>query len=987
MTYHHVHQILLLIWCYQSHSISNTICTDSDTKTVYSECSGVSSERWQVFVSDSTACTPPPPVKVAACDKTCRSGEILRNFTDCVPCGKGTYSPGNMVVYPWLDPGINQGISFLSSKIKLIDKSCADIWIDSDTVVLPADQCYNVITVSFKLVKPGSLTLHYYYPDDRVDLVFNLKTSNSKTCDVGVTIESQQGEQSFHWQTAKFDVPTKGQHLLEIKSTAFFNLEPESLASVPLESPRIGKFAVTGTDPYTACSSCPSGFISPREGLSECAPCPQNTSTRKDDKTQCIPCPPGQYSEPPLSPGGVSSTHSGVNNGQQLECVPQVDCPESQFVPVVGPCRKGVSRLSWKEVVTNKCSNTLPTEDKPCQKCQPGSEKVGGNCEFCADGTHNSGGSDMCLPCSPNTISLKGLYYVWWDRIPDQWQVRCPDCWHPAGRFLLGKTKNYQPISINFGAVEYSSNVITSNVVGLFTVQFKLVCPASCSFLIIKEHRVSDVKMREVVESYDKSVGDSVPEIARVNVLQTSSLDTESPADNQEFSLQLSGDGAFVHLFAVNFTNTRKGGSSYCFPCTGAGCKECVLGMVYEKRTCQNCDDEEGRCVKCPENTYHVISGSVLDSDYNSRCLRCPPGTLAQPGSTSCYTPCSLVLPSSNNSYDVSILSDAIVYDQPNSFPDQFGNRFHYRYRMKLCSADGNLPKVDCINDNVRGAQICQLNVLTKTNGSETVSNPTVKGNVVSRISEATHSGMGVVVQFTTSSIVPECDRITTNITLLCNRDHTGLMRMQENSVCRLSFVYDGPFGCRLCKDSDYNSIISSCEEGIKNVTYIKREGVVCLGGVPLPPLSTEECTPFHESLSDSIRRFKLYIGLGVILFAILILGLCLLGWYSSNLKHKLDGYAQLSYANDDKYSGVRGGPNNNFVFAESDSDDNEGSEDTLVYTRSGVGAVVGGRRKGRSPGDIISDKLHQLHGRLVPGRERNVGQEDIMQLTSNFEI
>ena len=83
----------------------------------------------------------------------------------------------------------------------------------------------------------------------------------------------------------------------------------------------------------------------------------------------------------------------------------------------------------------------------------------------------------------------------------------------------------------------------------------------------------------------------------------------------------------------------------------------------------------------------------------------------------------------------------------------------------------------------------------------------------------------------------------------------------------------------------------------------------------------------------------------------------------------------------------VRGGPNNNFVFAESDSDDNEGSEDTLVYTRSGVGAVVGGRRKGRSPGDIISDKLHQLHGRLVPGRERNVGQEDIMQLTSNFEI
>ena len=54
-------------------------------------------------------------------------------------------------------------------------------------------------------------------------------------------------------------------------------------------------------------------------------------------------------------------------------------------------------------------------------------------------------------------------------------------------------------------------------------------------------------------------------------------------------------------------------------------------GMVYK----------EGKCVECPAGSYHVTSGSILDSSYTSQCLQCPSGTISQPGSSvlsSCFS-------------------------------------------------------------------------------------------------------------------------------------------------------------------------------------------------------------------------------------------------------------------------------------------------------------------------------------------------------------
>ena len=35
------------------------------------------------------------------------------------------------------------------------------------------------------------------------------------------------------------------------------------------------------------------------------------------------------------------------------------------------------------------------------------------------------------------------------------------------------------------------------------------------------------------------------------------------------------------------------------------------------------------------------------------------------------------------------------------------------------------------------------------------------------------------------------------------------------------------------------------------------REGVLCSGGADLPPVTTEQCTPYQDSLVDSIKRYK----------------------------------------------------------------------------------------------------------------------------------
>lgn len=62
-------------------------------------------------------------------------------------------------------------------------------------------------------------------------------------------------------------------------------------------------------------------------------------------------------------------------------------------------------------------------------------------------------------------------------------------------------------------------------------------------------------------------------------------------------------------------------------------------------------------------------------------------------GSTSCYTPCSFTT-TQGNQYDISPAGDTLIHNDRVSYPDQYGNTYHYRYLLKLCSLEGDLPLV-----------------------------------------------------------------------------------------------------------------------------------------------------------------------------------------------------------------------------------------------------------------------------------------------------
>ena len=72
--------------------------------------------------------------------------------------------------------------------------------------------------------------------------------------------------------------------------------------------------------------------------------------------------------------------------------------------------------------------------------------------------------------------------------------------------------------------------------------------------------------------------------------------------------------------------------------------------------------------------------------------------TLLSSGSTSCYTPCKFTT-TTGNQYDISPAGDTLVLNDRVSYPDQFGNTYHYRYLLKLCSEDGNVPLVTVRED------------------------------------------------------------------------------------------------------------------------------------------------------------------------------------------------------------------------------------------------------------------------------------------------
>ena len=59
-------------------------------------------------------------------------------------------------------------------------------------------------------------------------------------------------------------------------------------------------------------------------------------------------------------------------------------------------------------------------------------------------------------------------------------------------------------------------------------------------------------------------------------------------------------------------------------------------------------------------------------------------------------------------------------------------------------------------------------------------------------LAEITEEENGITLHYTTLHSSKECDSVTTNVTLLCNRDQTGEIRLVQNLVCRFVVTFEG---------------------------------------------------------------------------------------------------------------------------------------------------------------------------------------------------
>jgi len=276
------------------------------------------------------------------------------------------------------------------------------------------------------------------------------------------------------------------------------------------------------------------------------------------------------------------------------------------------------------------------------------------------------------------------------------------------------------------------------------------------------------------------------------------------------------------------------------------------------------------------------------------------------------------------------------------------------RYKMRLCTTSTSAPAVQCGSPHSSlKAQLCGETVVTDRAGNTTIKQPISIG---ARMVSVTSHSDSVVVSYNAGS-TSACEAgVTSSVTVRCDVHSVKELMLVSQQQCRYGFEMTGPFGCRQCTESDYRTITSQCDKGLKSTTHVWSKDVQCVGGTALPPDTSDVCTVYDESVMNTVRKYKLYFGLGFLALVILIIALCLLLWYSSTLRHKLDGYSKLGYAEQeykrDNQGAMNGGAAPPFHW-EDDEEEEEAEENLYSNPRF--------RYKAPSPGAMLLQKLNSL--------------------------
>jgi len=302
-------------------------------------------------------------------------------------------------------------------------------------------------------------------------------------------------------------------------------------------------------------------------------------------------------------------------------------------------------------------------------------------------------------------------------------------------------------------------------------------------------------------------------------------------------------------------------------------------------------------CLPCPPGQYSLKAGS-------ESCRPCGEGTTPNPQATDCDThDCTFSV--GGRGYDLSALEKPnFMYSTVQQYPRDDGHIYFLNMCTRQTDFNANLT---CFDHNQKpiNSFACQ-----RTTHGYAVDLGSTIGFSAPRGFSKDHTILGITVTFTHGKHSSGCDRETngahalrsTEVAMICD-PFAGVGSPESPATqpvefpahtCTYHFEWRSLYACPLCTQDDYEAITGACTNSTnsREVHYMWKSPRMCHGGVALPPVSVEFCTPHGDG--------PWYTSPGFLITVMAVGGLCCLaaGGYGLLKYYKYrklyEAYAQL---------------------------------------------------------------------------------------------
>ncbi|XP_015795141.1 UPF0577 protein KIAA1324-like homolog [Tetranychus urticae] len=255
------------------------------------------------------------------------------------------------------------------------------------------------------------------------------------------------------------------------------------------------------------------------------------------------------------------------------------------------------------------------------------------------------------------------------------------------------------------------------------------------------------------------------------------------------------------------------------------------------------------KCVQCPANT--IINKSLqFPIGLDQSCISCGPGLVSSEDRSFCYNDCNLVLGS--EVFNLSAINSTLSMKGATIFAD--GGGYYHLFNLSLCGTKGvtcinnftDLDEFDFKNTIIR-SQVCRSTIVTRMNVS-TQSVP-LGDEIVAVTRDTVYDSISVHPEFNNTRSDIHIYLVTRITTSTCIKGHSTVITLRCEPSLENEFVLTSPkscpdgtcdgcnfhfmvktrtaAACRVCKDDDYDTVVTECIDGHQEIHYINPRGCI----------------------------------------------------------------------------------------------------------------------------------------------------------------